>query len=63
MKLEPESSLAPKRRRPVTLEEEMSMRFISILAKRAYRIRGEKLKTISCSQFAQHCKPKGEVVS
>jgi hypothetical protein len=36
MKLEPESSLAPKIRRPVTLEEEMSMRFINILAKRAY---------------------------
>jgi hypothetical protein len=57
MELKPESGLSPKRRRPVTIEEEMSMRFLSILTKRAYRIRGEKLKTISRSQLAQHCQP------
>jgi hypothetical protein len=40
MNLEPESGLSPKRRRPVTIEEEVSMRLISILTKRAFRIRG-----------------------
>jgi hypothetical protein len=52
VKLEPESSLAPKRRRPITTEEEVSMGFISILTKRAYRIRGEKLEYVSYSQLA-----------
>jgi len=57
MKLEPESSLTPKRRRPVTTEEEMSMRFISILTKMANRIRGEKLESVSCLQLAQYYQP------
>jgi len=57
MKHEPESSLTPKRRRPVTTEEEMSMRFISILTKRANRIRGEKLESVSCLQLAQYYQP------
>jgi hypothetical protein len=57
MQLEPESSLTPKRRRPVRIEEEMSMRFISILTKRANRIRGEKPESVSYSQLAQHCQP------
>jgi hypothetical protein len=49
MNLKPEFGLSPKRRRPVTSEEEMAMGFISIQAHRAYRIRGEKLKMISSS--------------
>jgi len=57
MNLEPESGLSPKRRRPVIIEEEVSMRLISILTKRAFRIRGYKRKTISRSQLAQHCQP------
>jgi hypothetical protein len=62
MNLKPEFGLSPKRRRPVTSEEEMAMRFISVQAQRAYRIRGEKLKTISGSQLAQHCQPKGKTM-
>jgi ABC-type transport system involved in Fe-S cluster assembly fused permease/ATPase subunit len=63
MKLEPKSSLTLERRQPITIKEEMSIRFISILTKRAYRIRGEKLESVSCSQLAQHCQPYGEAVS
>jgi hypothetical protein len=57
MDLKPEFGLSPKKRRPVTSEEEMAVGFISIQAQRAYRIRGQKLKMISGLQLAQHCQP------
>jgi hypothetical protein len=40
MDLKPKLGLPPKRRCPVTGEEEMAMRFIGGQAQRTYRIRG-----------------------